>query len=263
VWVKFIPCASTPVVATLLIKAKLAAYSVLLVANATLIAAQPNHHLLIPYVSDSNVVADGVVETGEYWFSYLDQGTGVSVHWEHNGSFLRVGLVGPGTGWVSIGFGPRNVGMDGANMVLAYMDNQGSAVIVDEIGLGHGHYPDTERGGSDDIHDWAVSQLGNNTTAEFSLPLDSGDALDQRLQGNNTYGFFLGYHSTARDRVTYHTARSETMDVFVEPAPLGTPVEPGGFPWVAVGSVGALIILAIMYRIVRRPRIVRFRKNSH
>lgn len=245
-----------------MIRERVAVYSMLVMTAITLVTAQPNQHLSVPYVPDSNVMFDGVVETGEYGFSYLDQSTGVSVYWEHNGSFLRVGLVGPGTGWVSLGFGPRNVGMDGADMILAYMDDQGSAVIVDEVGVGHGHYPDTERGGRDDIYDWAVSQLGNTTIVEFSIPLDSGDALDQRLRGNNTYGFFLGYHSMARDRVTYHTARSETMDVFIEPAPLGTPMKPSGFPWMVVGSVGALIILATVVHIMRRPRVIRFRKAN-
>lgn len=240
--------------------ARIAVFSVLCLASATLTAAQPSFIPTVPYVPDSMVTADGVIGSGEYGFSYVDQSTDVAVYWEHDGSILRVGLVGSGTGWVSIGFGPRNVGMDGANMILAYMDEQGSAVIVDEVGVGHGHYPDTERGGRDDIHDWAVSQLGNATIVEFSIPMDSGDALDQSMEGNRSYGFFLGYHSTARDRSTYHTARSETIDVLIEAAPASPPPEPRGFPWVAVGSLGALIILATVVRIIRRPRVIRFRK---
>ena len=229
---------------------------------STQAAAQNGSTPTILYVPESKVVADGIIVPDEYGFSYMDQSTGMTVHWEHDGTIFRVGLVSPGSGWVSMGFGPRNVGMDGADMILAYTDEENSAVIVDEVGVGHNHLPDTERGGSDDILEGAVSQLGNVTAVEFSIPLDSGDALDRRLQGNGTYGFFLGYQSTARDRVTYHTDRSETMDVFVEPVPGVSPLEPG-FPWVAaLGVVSALTLVVLAIHLIRRPKVIRFKPRS-
>ena len=146
--------------------------------------------------------------------------------------------------------------------MLAYIDEQGSTVIVDEVGVCHNHIPDTERGGSDDILDGVISQLGNVTTVEFSIPLDSGDDLDQRLQGNGTYGFFLGYHSTARDRVAYHTARSETMDMFIEPMP-GVSTQEPEFHWVAaLGVVSALALVVTVIHVIRRPKVIRFKPRS-
>lgn len=69
----------------------------------------------------------------------------MTVHWEHNGNIMSVELVNQGDGWLSIGFGPRGIGMDASNIVMGYIDSDRSTVIIDKIGVRRRHLPDKER----------------------------------------------------------------------------------------------------------------------
>lgn len=216
---------------------------------------------VMPYVEDSAAVVDGSLEPGEYGAAYSDVGTGINVHWEHNGSYLKVGLDSPSTGWVSIGFGPRGIGMDGANIVLGYVEEGGGLVILDAVGIGRNHFPDDERGGRDDISDASGSVEEGRTILEFVFPLSSGDGLDHSFRTNRTYGFFLGYHATAKDGSTYHTARSESIEFFIEPASEGADGSADREPLVyyyALAVVAILIVVGVATWYIRRPRIIRF-----
>jgi hypothetical protein len=213
------------------------------------------------HVEDSAVVVDGSLEPGEYGAVYSDAGTGINVYWEHNGSHLKVGLDSPGSGWVSIGFGPRGVGMDGANIVLGYVEEGGGLVILDAVGIGRNHFPDDERGGRDDISDASGSAEEGRTILEFVFPLSSGEGLDHSYVTNRTYGFLLGYHATAKDGSTYHTARSESIEFFIEPAPEGTDGSAEREALVyyyALASVAILIAVGVVTWYIRRPKIIKF-----
>lgn len=215
---------------------------------------------VMPYVEDSAVVVDGSLEPDEYIAAYSDAGTGIDVYWEHNGSHIKIGLDSPGSGWISIGFGPRGIGMDGANIVLGYVDEEG-LVILDEVGIGRNHFPDGERGGRDDISDASGSMEGERTILEFVFPLSSGDQLDHSFKSNKTYGFFLGYHATAKDSSAYHTARSEVIELFIEPAPDaadGSANREATAYHYAVASVVILIVAGVATWYIRRPKVIRF-----
>jgi hypothetical protein len=219
----------------------------------------------LPYVEDSSVVVDGSIETGEYGETYRDSATGIDVHWEHNGSHLRVGLVSPGTGWVSIGFGPRGTGMDGANIVIGYVDEEDGLSIIDEVGIGLNHFPDNEKRGEDDISEATGSIHEGQATLEFVFPLSSGDSLDHSFRANRTYGFFLGYHESARDTSTIHTSRSDTLDLFIEPAPQAPPDPnpPQDRLYIyALASVAIVVLGGIVARYFRRPKVVNFRRSD-
>lgn len=220
--------------------------------------------LSVPYVEESRVIFDGSIGQGEYGGSFSDPSTNMTVHWEHDGVYLLIGLVSPGTGWASIGLGVRGTGMDGANLIIGYMTESGGLVLLDEIGIGRNHFPDTERGGEDDILSGAGSEEVSKTVLEFSLPLDSGDGLDQSFAPNGTYGFFLGYHESAKDTSSYHTARSETRDLFIEPVPGLPPGGGGQGSWIyyVTGGLAVVAALVLLVRYMKRPRVIRFRKEE-
>jgi len=179
----------------------------------------------IPYVTLSEVVIDGIIQAEEYTGSYYESTTGMYLYWEHDGTDLYIGIDSPGTGWIGIGVGPQGAGMDGVNMIVGYVANTGSLLLLDEVGVGWEHLEDTTLGGTDDISAKAGSESASNTIIELIFPLNSGDERDHSFEVGGLYGFFVAYHASADDFVTYHTARSNTIDLFI--ASSEEPPEPG------------------------------------
>ncbi len=176
----------------------------------------------MPYNEVSNVVIDGTISTNEYAGNYSETTTGMNIYWEHNGTVMYIGLESPGTGWVGIAFGPVGTVMEGANIIIGYVDDSTEALtLADNYGpQGWTHSSDTSLGGSDDIIDKAGSQSPSETIIEFAFPLDSGDSpYDYSLTGGSTFGFFVAYHAQNDDLTSYHSGRSDSLDFFIEPKP--------------------------------------------
>jgi hypothetical protein len=219
----------------------------------------------IPYVEETLVVVDGNIAKGEYGGAFNETATGIVVHWEHNGSHIKVGLLSPGSGWLSIGFGPKGVGMDGANIIISYVEEDGSFVIIDAVGIGWNHFPDDEKSGEDDISEASASLHDKRVILEFVFPLASGDGLDHSFKANETQGYFLAYHETARDTVTIHTVRSDSLVLFIEPAPQ-TPTDTSD-PWIqenfyVLASFALLVLVGFSAWYLRRPRVIKFKRSD-
>ena len=197
--------------------------SLLLFSNAFAIG-EP---IVLPFSESSQVVIDGKIDKIEYANSYVDPTTNIIVNWEHNGENIYVGLVSKGTGWVALGFGPENTGMDGANIVIGSVDDvSGSVTISDQIGVGFEHYADSGQGGINNILDHAGSQNNGQTILEFIFPLNSGDVFDHSFQIGGTYGFVLAYQKSDDDLKKYHTDHSNSLNLIIadlEEAPSENP----------------------------------------
>jgi len=177
----------------------------------------------IPYVEVAEVVVDGTIEPEEYAGSYHDSKTDMYIYWEHDGTDLYIGMESPGTGWVGIGFGPKDGGKDKANMIVGYVDDAGSLLLVDEWGIGLDHDIDTNLGGTDDIKAQAGSESSDKTIIEFVFPLDSGDEYDHSFEIGSTYSFFVSYHASADDLKSYHASRSQILDLYIASSAITTP----------------------------------------
>lgn len=175
----------------------------------------------MPYNEVSNVAIDGAIDANEYAGSYSETTTGMNIYWEHNGTVMHIGIESPGTGWVGIGFGPVDTGMDGANIIIGYVDDAtGDLVLADNYGVGWSHYSDASQGGSDDVMDKAGSQSQGKTMIEFVFPLDSGDSpYDYPLAAGSTFGFFVAYHTNKDDLTTPHSKHSGSIELYIEPSP--------------------------------------------
>lgn len=169
--------------------------------------------LSIPNVQSSDVVIDGIITTNEYFTSYLETDTGIHIYWEHNELNLKVGLIAPGTGWVSLGIGDE---MLDANMILGGFDN-GSPYIRDLVGIAsHGHANDTSEGGSYDIISYGSSENATSSTLEFEIPLNSSDLNDTVLEIGVSYTFFVGFSLSDDDPTSFHTGGYSLLSVFID-----------------------------------------------
>jgi len=151
---------------------------------------------------------DGTIASGEYANQLTT--AGIDVYWGNDAQLLWVGLVAPGTGYVSIGFDPDSQ-MQGANFILASM-HEGVLTIRDDYGFEPlAHIADADRGGQDNVIDAAGNQWPDQTVVEFVIPLDSGDDFDKPLLPGQTYTVLLAYHSLLDDFSVRHTRRGSAQ----------------------------------------------------
>jgi DOMON domain len=161
-----------------------------------------------PMIEDSAVVGsysiDGTIVAGEYANEMTI--AGVDVYWSNDNHRLRVGLVSPGTGFVSIGFDPDRQ-MEGANFIIASV-HEGELTIRDDYGTEPlAHMEDTMRGGQDNILTAAGNEWPDQTVVEFVIPLDSGDPMDKPLIAGHEYTVLVAYHSMGDSFSNRHTRR--------------------------------------------------------
>jgi len=158
---------------------------------------------------------DGDIGAEEY--PHMAEIAGVEVYWANDATYLRVGLVAPGTGYVSIGFDPVRR-MEGANFIIGYVED-GVGYFRDDFGTEPTvHMADVDRGGMDHIVSSAGSEWVDRTILEFMIPLDSGDESDKLLIPGNTYTVLLAYHDLQDGFTTRHSRRG-SGEIRLDPAP--------------------------------------------
>ena len=158
---------------------------------------------------------DGVIGEDEYRHS--TEVAGVAVHWTNTATFLRVGLVAPGTGYVAIGFDPVRR-MEGANFILGYVQD-GKGYFRDDFGTeSTAHMAVIDRGGVDNIVSSAGAEWTDQTILEFVIPLDSGDEMDKPLTPGGTYTVLLAYHDL-QDGFSVRHSRRGTGQIQLDAVP--------------------------------------------
>ena len=146
---------------------------------------------------------DGVIAEGEYTHQLFDSATGMTVYWANSATTLIIGLVSPGTGWLSIGFDPERQ-MLGANILIAGID--GDVVTIED------HYGNSPTSHKKDDTAHVIQVAGSETNAgsvlEFRIPLDSGDSQDKPLAVGSEVIIILAYHDSNDSLTTRHSERS-------------------------------------------------------
>jgi len=154
--------------------------------------------------SSSTPIVDGTIHTGEY--AHAMEAGGFRVYWTNDAIVLRMGLLSPGTGYLAIGLDPERR-MHGANFILGAVRN-GHTEVRDDYGTGSlSHSADVDNGGSSDILAYAGRELNGQTTIEFIIPLDSGDAFDKPLEPGKTYEILVAFHNTDDSFSARHSQR--------------------------------------------------------
>lgn len=131
----------------------------------------------------------------------------ISFAWTVDGDNLAVKLVAKTEGWVGIGFNPVKK-MAGANFILGYV-KKGKAKIVDEFGIEENkHKSDTKLDGVNDVVLISGTEVDGVTTLEFTMPLESGDKNDTKIDVNGDTTVLLSYGAGRDSFKTKHKYRS-------------------------------------------------------
>lgn len=149
---------------------------------------------------------DGMIGDKEYHHTLSDSATGITVNWQNDASYLHVGLVSPGTGWVAIGFAPEQR-MKGANIIIGAVKD-GELLMQDHFGTA----PTSHREDStSQIVQAAGTEADGKTVIEFVIPLQSNDPSDKPLQLGQTVSVILAYHASSDSFSTRHSKRTTTQ----------------------------------------------------
>jgi hypothetical protein len=127
--------------------------------------------------------------------------------WKVEGDKLAVKVSAETDGWVGIGFNPTKA-MKGANFILGYV-KKGVAKLDDDFGTGENeHTPDTKLEGTEDVTLIGGTEADGMTTIEFTLPLDSADKNDTKIDVNGDNIILLAYGAGRDSFKTKHKYRT-------------------------------------------------------
>ncbi len=177
-------------------------------ASLSLLAISAMLLVTFPAAADNGV--DGVIEEDEYPLS-AELGDGhFLIFWEISNDTIKMGLQAETSGMIAIGIDPTER-MKDADMVIAY--REGSEFSVhDAYSFGEvGPHPDdTNEGGSFDLNEYMVDEVGGVTTLEFTRLLDTGDELDNVLPDKGKVKFIWAT-SDSDDFNSRHTRRGTAV----------------------------------------------------
>lgn len=130
---------------------------------------------------------------------------GVTVQWMVDETMLNVQVSAPTDGWIAVGFDPTNK-MKDANIIIGFVKD-GVVMLRDDYGIGQvRHGADVDNGGTDNLSNVEGGETDGATTIRFTIPLDSGDALDKVLVPGQSYKM-IAAQGSKDDFGTIHAKR--------------------------------------------------------
>ena len=174
--------------------------------------ALANSTIIMPYNPNSRVVIDGKIGVGEYENYFTDRYTRIKVDWEHDNTYMYIGLTSPGVGWAAIGFSDTlAVGHEGptggVHLILAAVQNDGTLNIYDQIGVGFTH----ENASVFGVVGAAGTRENNEVVVEFKYPLKFSENDHYEISGlepGKVYLYELAYNDSSTDISTIHSGVS-------------------------------------------------------
>lgn len=147
---------------------------------------------LVDWVADGSIIDTDA--TKEYNHT-RDLGQ-LTVYWRNDDEYFYMALQGTTTGWLSIGLEPTTR-MQDADMIFGWVED-GVATVQDLFSTGPTgpHPPDTTLGGSDDIIEFAGTEIDGTTIIEFKRRLDTGDQYDHALTEGQTVNYIWAMATT-------------------------------------------------------------------
>lgn len=159
---------------------------------------------------DSSLAIDG---SSAGYPAGVIQAVETDIYLAYDDSNIYVHLETEGEGWVSVGFNSEGGGMDGANMIIGYLD-YGTLVIRDDVGQGRNH----SEASVSLVNDYYLAQENGRVIMEFSYPLTFQEGEGYNLAGlepGGIYTLIIAAHSSSNN-VNQHDRRG-SINFTVEP----------------------------------------------
>ena len=118
--------------------------------------------------------------------------SGITFQWRIEGDQLEVILSAPTEGWVAVAFNPTEM-MQGANFVIGYIQDGQVYIRNDHGNWLTSHVSDESQGGTQDAVLVRGEEKNGSTTLRFTLPVDSSDEYDVKLNIGGTNTILLAY----------------------------------------------------------------------
>ncbi len=130
---------------------------------------------------------------------------GMEVFMAHDGSNLYLYSRSEAEGWISLGFNRQGAGMDGANILIGYFEEDGSQVVRNDLGEGNTHAETT-----DGVLEYHLQRENGGIILELAYPLDFPDEAGFNLPGllsgeEEVYTLIAAYHANSHDPNQQHS----------------------------------------------------------
>ncbi len=167
----------------------------------------------VPAIAQSTDTVETVSDTMEGYSSASV--AGVTLQWKADGDEISVQVSAPTTGWVAVGFDPSKQKAD-ASIIIGYVA-EGEVFLRDDFGISNTrHGADVDNGGVDNLSNVAGSEIDGVTTISFTMPLDSGDALDKPLVPGSTSEVLMAHGPDGADNFATYHGRGNRGSVMIE-----------------------------------------------
>ena len=167
----------------------------------------------VPVIAQSTDTVETVSDTMEGYSSASV--AGVTLQWKVDGEKISVQVSAPTTGWIAVGFDPSKQKAD-ASIIIGYVVD-GEVFLRDDFGISNTqHGADVDNGGTDDLSNVEGGEVDGVTTISFTMPLDTGDALDRPLVPGSSYTVLMAYGSDRADNFATYHGRGNRGSVMIE-----------------------------------------------
>ena len=143
------------------------------------------------------------------------ESAGAAIYLAYDDDFIYVLMEAEVEGWLSVGFNDSGGGMNGANMILGYLTEEGEPAFRDDVGSGHAHSEADETAISQPYFERSNGRSVLEFAYPLSFPADQGYNLEEITPGE-TYSLIVGLHSSSDNIDSKHSTRG-MADFEVQP----------------------------------------------
>ncbi len=143
------------------------------------------------------------------------EAAGAAIYLAYDDDFIYVLMEAEADGWLSVGFNQSGGGMDGANMILGYLTEEGDPAFRDDVGVGRNHSEADVNALSQPYFDRSDGISVLEFSYPISFPADEGYNVEEIVPGE-AYSLIVGLHRSSDDIDNKHSTRG-MADFQVQP----------------------------------------------